>query len=127
MSIFTHVVVGTNDLEKSKSFYDAALGAIGLKYIGPMGENAAMYGKDGPEFMITKPANGKAATHANGGTIGFAAPSRAAVHAFHKMGIEAGGVDEGKPGPRTFTPTAYAAYLRDPDGNKICAYCFAAE
>jgi catechol 2,3-dioxygenase-like lactoylglutathione lyase family enzyme len=127
MTIFTHVVVGTNDLEKSKKFYDATLGALGLKYIGPMGANGAMYGKDGPEFMITKPANGKAATFANGGTLGFAAPNRKAVHAFHAAALKNGGTCEGKPGPRSFTPTAYAAYARDPDGNKICTYCFAAE
>ena len=55
----------------------------------------------------------------------FVAPSRDAVHKFHEAGIANGGTDEGLPGPRTFTPTAYAAYLRDPCGNKICAYCFA--
>lgn len=127
MTIFTHVVVGTNDLAKSRKFYDAALGAIGLKYIGPMGQNGAMYGKDGPEFMITKPANGRPATFANGGTLGFAAPNRKAVHKFHEAALNNGGTDEGKPGPRDFTPTAYAAYARDPDGNKICTYCFAKE
>jgi len=127
MAIFTHMVVGTNDLEKSKKFYNAALGALGLKSIGPMGANGHMWGKDSPEFIVTKPANGKPATHANGGTIGFAAPTRKAVHAFHEAGLANGGTCEGKPGPRTFTPTAYASYLRDPDGNKICTYCFAAE
>ncbi len=127
MTIFTHVVVGTNDLKKSRKFYDATLGALGLKFIGPMGQNGAMYGKDGPEFMITKPANGKAASYANGGTIGFTAPNRKAVHAFHEAGLKNGGACEGEPGPRSFTPTAYAAYLRDPDGNKICTYCFAKE
>ncbi len=127
MTIFTHVVVGTNDLKKSRKFYDATLGALGLKFIGPMGQNGAMYGKDGPEFMITKPANGKAASYANGGTIGFTAPNRKAVHAFHEAGLKNGGACEGEPGPRSFTPTDYAAYLRDPDGNKICTYCFAKE
>jgi len=58
--------------------------------------------------------------------VGFAAPTRDAVHKFHAAGIANGGTDEGQPGPRTFTPTAYASYLRDPEGNKICAYCFAA-
>jgi len=124
MAIFTHVVVGANDVAKSRAFYDATLGALGIKNLGPMGANAFLYGKDSPEFLITKPANGKPACYANGGTIGFAAPSRAAVHEFHKAGLASGGTDEGAPGPRTFTPTAYASYLRDPDGNKICAYCF---
>ena len=127
MSIFSHVVLGTNDLDKAKQFYDGALGALGLKNLGPLGENAIMYGSDGPEFIVTKPANGQSATHANGGTIGFASPSRDAVHKFHEAGVANGGTDEGKPGPRTFTPTAYASYLRDPDGNKVCTYCFSDE
>jgi catechol 2,3-dioxygenase-like lactoylglutathione lyase family enzyme len=125
MAIFTHVVLGANDVAKSKKFYDAALAALGVNNLGPFGENAFLYGKDSPEFLITKPANGKPACYANGGTLGFAAPSRDAVHKFHVAGLANGGTDEGQPGPRTFTPTAYAAYLRDPDGNKICAYCFA--
>ncbi len=125
MAIFTHVVLGTNDLDKSRAFYDATLGALGIKNMGPMGERGFLYGKDSPEFLVTKPANGQPACHANGGTIGFVAPSRDAVHKFHAAGLAHGGSDEGQPGPRTFTPTAYAAYLRDPCGNKICAYCFA--
>lgn len=127
MGIFTHLTVGTNDLPLAKTFYDATLGALGLKLIGPMGDKAFMWGKDGPEFIVLAPANGLPATWANGGTIGFAAPTRKAVHAFHEAGLKNGGRDEGAPGPRAFTPTAFAAYLRDPDGNKICAYCFAAE
>jgi catechol 2,3-dioxygenase-like lactoylglutathione lyase family enzyme len=125
MAIFTHVVLGANDVAKSRKFYDATLATLGINNLGPMGANAFLYGKDSPEFLITKPANGQAACHANGGTLGFAAPTRAAVHAFHAAGVANGGTDEGQPGPRSFTPTAYASYLRDPDGNKICAYCFA--
>lgn len=124
MAIFTHVVLGTNDLARARTFYDAALGTLGIRYVGPMGERGLLYGKDSPEFLVTLPANGKAACFANGGTIGFVAPSREAVHEFHKASIANGGTDEGPPGPRTFTPTAYAAYVRDPDGNKICTYCF---
>ena len=127
MSIINHVVLGTNDLQKATQFYDAALGALGVKNMGPMGENAVLYGADQPEFLITKPANGEPACFANGGTVGFKAPSRAAVHQFHEHGLANGGTDEGAPGPRQFSPTAYAAYLRDPDGNKICTYCFAEE
>lgn len=126
MAIFTHVVLGTNDIEKARKFYDSTLGALGLKRVMNM-DNASLWGKDGPEFMVTKPANGKPATAANGGTIGFAAPNRAAVHAFHKAALEAGGTDEGAPGPRDFTPTSYAAYVRDLDGNKLTAYTFVAE
>ncbi len=126
MAIFTHVVVGSNDLERSRKFYDGLLATLGLKRVMNM-EAASLWGAEGPEFMVTKPGNGQAATHANGGTISFSAPSRTAVHKFHEFALANGGKDEGAPGPRNFTPTAYAAYVRDPDGNKICTYCFAKE
>lgn len=125
MSVFTHVVVGTNDLAKSRRFYDATLGTLGLSYVGPLGENAHMWGAGAPAFMVTKPRDGQPACFANGGTIGFAAPSRDAVNKFHEAALANGGSDEGQPGPRPFTPTAYGAYVRDPDGNKLTAYCFA--
>ena len=124
MAIFTHVCLGTNDLAKAGKFYDATLSPLGVKNMGPLGDKATLYGAEAPEFVILSPANGRPATFANGGTLGFAAPSREAVRQFHAAGLANGGADEGAPGPRTFTPTAYAAYLRDPDGNKICAYCF---
>jgi catechol 2,3-dioxygenase-like lactoylglutathione lyase family enzyme len=127
MAIFTHVCLGANNLAKSAKFYDASLGALGIKNLGPMGDTGVLYGSSGPEFIILKPRDGKPASSANGGTTGFAAPTRAAVHAFHAAGLANGGTDDGEPGPRAFTPTAYAAYLRDPDGNKICAYCFLPE
>ncbi|WP_197508911.1 VOC family protein [Hydrogenophaga crassostreae] len=105
---------------------DAALGALGLKKHGDFGDNGRMYGAEGPAFIVTKPGDGEPATFANGGTLGYLAPSRDAVRNFHSQGLANGGVDAGAPGPRSFAPTAYAAYLRDPAGNKICAYCFAA-
>jgi catechol 2,3-dioxygenase-like lactoylglutathione lyase family enzyme len=126
MSILTHVVVGTNDVERARKFYDAVLATLGSKRLMNFDDAASLWGKDAPEFMVTKPANGLSATWANGGTIGFAAPTRAAVNEFHKVALSLGGKDEGAPGPRAFTPTAYGAYVRDPDGNKLCAYCFAA-
>ncbi len=125
MPIFTHVCVGADDLDKSSKFYDATLGALGIKNLGPIGDRGVMYGVEGPEFIVLNPADGNAACHANGGTIGFAAATRDAVHAFHAAGLANGGSCEGEPGPREFSPTAYAAYLRDPYGNKICTYCFA--
>lgn len=124
MAIFTHVVVGTNDLERARKFYDATLAPLGVKRVMDL-EAASLWGTGAPEFMVTKPGNGQPATYANGGTISFVAPSRAAVHEFHKIALANGGRDEGAPGPRSFTPTAYAAYVRDPDGNKLCTYCFA--
>lgn len=124
MAIFTHVCVGTNNLQKADKFYTEALGKLGINNMGPMNANATLYGAQAPEFVVLKPGNGLPSTYANGGTIGFQAPTREAVRQFHAAGVANGGIDEGAPGPRTFTPTAYAAYLRDPDGNKICAYCF---
>ena len=67
MAIFTHVVVGANDVAASRKFYDAALGALGVQNLGPMGPNGFLYGKEGPEFLITKPANGQAPVRAQGG------------------------------------------------------------
>ncbi len=124
MSIFSHVALGTNDLAKAQKFYDAVLAPFGITQKGPYGDNGTLYGKDSPEFIITKPGNGEPATHANGGTIAFLAPDRASVRAFYDAALENGGTQEFAPGPRSFTPTAYAAYVRDPDGNKLTAYSF---
>ena len=122
--MFTHAAVGTNDLEQAKQFYDAVLGALGIANVGPLGDRGTVYSDGAYKFIVTKPVNGKPATSANGGTIGFSAPSRAAVRKFHEAGLANGGTDEGKPGPRNVGPHAYGAYLRDPTGNKIVAFCF---
>ncbi len=127
MAIFTHVTVGANDLEKSTKFVDAVFGALGLKNLGAFSDSAVAYGAEMPEFLVLKPRDGKAATHANGGTIGFMASSRKAVDGFHEAGLANGGTCEGEPGPRDVMPNAYGAYLRDPDGNKLCAYSMTAE
>ncbi|GAC1634077.1 MAG: VOC family protein [Nevskia sp.] len=125
MGIFTHIVVGTNDVGRARTFYDAVLGTLGITRQMNF-DNASLWGTPGSDlFMVTKPGNGQPASHANGGTISFTAPSRAAVHEFHKTALAHGATCEGPPGPRAFTPTAYAAYVRDADGNKICTYCFA--
>ncbi len=123
MSVLTHVAVGTNDLEKSRAFYDKVLGHLGLKRLFD-GENASFWGADKPALMVTRPVDGKAATRANGGTVGFAASSRQAVDNFHAEALANGGTCDGPPGPRPFAPNAYGAYIRDPDGNKFCAYCY---
>ena len=122
--VFTHVCLGADDLGKSAAFYDAALGALGIRNLGTMGDNVVLYGKDKPALLILKPANGEPASAANGGTIGFVAADNGAVDAFHASGITSGGSDEGAPGARGL-PGSYAAYLRDPAGNKLCAYTFA--
>ena len=103
------------------------LGALGYKRLTDLGDNGSIWGELAPEFFVLKPANGKSATFANGGTISFVAPNCAAVAAFHKAALAAGGVDESQVGLRGWAPNAYAGYARDIDGNKIAAYCFAAE
>ena len=127
MAIFTHVTVGTNDLAKARLFYDGVLAPLGYKRLNDLGENGSIWGESAPEFFVLRPANGNPATIANGGTISFRAPNRAAVAAFHKAALAAGGVDEGAVGPRGWAPNAYAGYARDLDGNKIAAYCFVAD
>jgi catechol 2,3-dioxygenase-like lactoylglutathione lyase family enzyme len=127
MSIFTHVTVGTNDLARARAFYDKVLGALGYKRLMDLGENGSIWGESAPEFFVLKPANGLPANWGNGVTVSFVAPSRAAVTNFDKEALALGARDEGAVGPRSWHPTAYAGYLRDLDGNKICAYCFKAE
>lgn len=124
MGIFTHVCLGSNDLERSRRFYDAALTPLGIDNLGDFLDQGIGYGRKFAELLILRPLEGGAATPANGGTVSFRAESRAAVDAFYSAGISAGGTDAGPPGPRGAVPHAYGAYLRDPDGNKICAYCF---
>ena len=121
--VFSHACLGASDLAASTKFYDAALAPLGVKNLGPFGENCVLYGKDKPALLVLRPGDGKAPS-SNGVTIGFAAATTAEVDAFHAAGLSAGGADEGAAGPRGHLPGAYAAYLRDPAGNKICAYTF---
>jgi catechol 2,3-dioxygenase-like lactoylglutathione lyase family enzyme len=127
MSIFAHVTVGTNNLERAREYYDNVLGTLGLKRIADLGDNGSIWGQDKPSFFVLTPANGQPATVGNGVTILFESQDRAAVAAFHKASLLAGCADEGAVGPRNWAPNAYAAYTRDPDGNKIGVYCFAEE
>ena len=127
MAIYTHVTVGTNNLEKARQFYDAVLAPLGVKRLKDFGDGGSCWGATSEEFMVLKPADGKPASAANGGTISFEAPSRAAVAAFHKAALDQGGKDEGAVGPRSFWPHAYAGYARDLDGNKLACYCRKAE
>ena len=120
--MFSHVMVGTNDLEASRKFYDALLGTLGIKP-GVANKNRYFYRSPGGLFGITTPINGEPASHANGGTIGFAAATPELADAFHAAGIANGGTTcEDPPGWRDNGATKlYLAYLRDPDGNKLCA------
>jgi catechol 2,3-dioxygenase-like lactoylglutathione lyase family enzyme len=124
MGIFTHNCVGTNDVERAAQFYDAALAPLGIRRLGAFLQQGLAYGSHAAEFLVLKPLDGTPASSGNGITLGFKAPDRASVDAFHAAGLAAGGMDEGAPGLRGAVPNAYGAYLRDPDGNKICAYCF---
>jgi catechol 2,3-dioxygenase-like lactoylglutathione lyase family enzyme len=120
--MFSHVMVGTNDLEISRKFYDALLGSIGIKP-GVANKNRYFYRSATGLFGITTPINGEPATHANGGTIGFSMASPEQADAFHAAGVANGGTTcEDPPGWREASSgKLYLAYLRDPDGNKICA------
>ncbi len=121
--MFTHVMVGANDLAASKTFYDAVLGAIGLPAGKPDPKGRIFYRTKTGSFGLTRPIDGEPATHANGGTIGFACTSAEQVKAFHDAGVANGGKSiEDPPGWReTAVGKFYLAYLRDPCGNKICA------
>jgi catechol 2,3-dioxygenase-like lactoylglutathione lyase family enzyme len=126
MGIFTHSCLGTNDRERAGRFYDAALAPLGIRRVGDFLDQGLAYGIRAAEFLVLTPLDGSAVVPSNGATLSFKAPDRTAVDAFHAAGLAAGGSDEGAPGPRGAVPHAYGAYLRDPDGNKICAYCFKA-
>lgn len=121
--MFSHIMVGANDIEKSKAFYDAILGALGYEP-GTLDDKGRVFWitKKGI-FSISKPIDGDPACHGNGSTIGFSAESPEAADKWHAAGLAAGGTEcEEPPGPRTGTTgSLYLAYLRDPAGNKICA------
>lgn len=120
--MFTHIMVGANDLEKSQKFYDAIMTALGIGPGKPDGKGRVFYSSPAGNFAITKPINGQAACHANGGTIGFKATSPEMVNAWHAAGVANDGrTCEDPPGVRQARSKLYMAYLRDPDGNKLCA------
>ena len=120
--MFSHIVIGSNDLPRSKSFYDALFAAMGGKPGTQNPKGRLVYLHRGGRFMITKPLDGRPATPANGGTIGFTMDSPAEVEAWHKAGVDNGGMAiEDPPGKRQgSTGPVYLAYLSDPDGNKLC-------
>jgi catechol 2,3-dioxygenase-like lactoylglutathione lyase family enzyme len=119
--MFSHVMIGANDVEQAKTFYDATLGALGHGP-GTMDPNGrCFYMTDKGVLAITPPINGKPATGANGGTIGFAAKSPEEADAWHAAGVANGGTAiEDPPGERAGSGL-YLAYLLDPSGNKVCA------
>ncbi|MGD9846831.1 MAG: VOC family protein [Variibacter sp.] len=120
--MFSHIMVGSNDIARSKKFYDGVFSALGAKPGKEDAKGRLIYSHNGGRFMITKPLDGKDACHANGGTIGFVMDSPAQVDAWHEAGVAAGGKSiEDPPGVRKGpSGELYLAYLRDPDGNKLC-------
>jgi catechol 2,3-dioxygenase-like lactoylglutathione lyase family enzyme len=120
--MFSHIMIGTNDLERAKTFYDAALGALDIPN-GSVDRHRIFYRTPTGVFSVSLPINGEPATFANGGTIGFACKTAAQADAWHAAGLAAGGTAcEEPPGVREGgMGNLYLAYLRDPDGNKLCA------
>jgi catechol 2,3-dioxygenase-like lactoylglutathione lyase family enzyme len=123
--MFSHVMIGSNDLARSKKFYDAVFAALGAQPATPDARGRLMYSHNGGRFIVTSPIDGKPATSANGGTIGFTMKDPAQADAWHKAGVANGGTSiEDPPGIRQGAAgQMYLAYLRDPDGNKLCALC----
>jgi catechol 2,3-dioxygenase-like lactoylglutathione lyase family enzyme len=120
--MFSHVMIGTNDLAKAKAFYDGLLGTLGVAPAKVDGHRIFYFTKSGV-FSVSEPINGKPATPANGGAIGFSCSSPEQADAWHAAGLAHGGTScEDPPGMREGAAgKLYLAYLRDPDGNKICA------
>ena len=125
--MFSHVMVGTNDLERAKRFYDAVLGVLGagepFRNENATGQVRLFYRHEGSSFCLTQPIDGEPATVANGGTIGFKCASPEQVQEFHDVAVANGGTSiEQPPGLRqNKLGGLYLAYVRDPDGHKLCA------
>jgi catechol 2,3-dioxygenase-like lactoylglutathione lyase family enzyme len=120
---FLYLTLGTNDVARAARFYDAALAPLGLIRRATYDEEVG-YGLEGDSrtrLWITKPFDGNPASVGNGTMPALVAPDPAAVDAFYKAALAAGGSDEGAPGLRPYGPAFYAAYVRDPDGNKLSA------
>jgi catechol 2,3-dioxygenase-like lactoylglutathione lyase family enzyme len=119
--MIAYSTLGTNDMDRSIAFYDAVFGALGAAREITTA-NWTRYGRAGEraKVCLATPFDRERATFGNGAMLAFQAPDDAAVDAFHAAALALGGTDEGAPGIRE--GTAYAAYARDPDGNKLCAF-----
>ena len=127
---FSHVTVGTNDIGRARSFYDAVMATLG--FAATYSDDEAVGYGTGPDgesaFWILPPFDGRTATFGNGTHVAFNAKSRADVDAFHTAALAKGGTDEGAPGLRPhYHEHYYGAYVRDPDGNKLQAVCHTPE
>jgi len=126
-SIISHITLGTNDYQKASAFYDAVLKPLGFSRVVKPAGKPPMYAINGemPHLYLYQPFDGKPATAGNGTQVAFTAKSRQAVDEFHRKSLDNGGTDEGAPGVRKhYGPHYYAAYVRDPDGNKLQAVCY---
>ena len=114
-----HVSLGTNDVSRSRVFYDAVLSVLGLRLLQASDESAD-YGVSSVLFSLETPVDGMPASAGNGVHIAFAAGGRATVDEFHRVALQHGGVDAGAPGLRPqYDPNYYGAFVLDPDGNKV--------
>ncbi|MDQ3040437.1 MAG: VOC family protein [Pseudomonadota bacterium] len=125
--MFNHIMIGTNDIDRSEKFYNAVLGVLGaggaMKSRSPSGHMRMFYRHDGNTFGVAEPIDGGPATCANGATFGFKCSSAEQAKEFHDVAVAAGGTSiEDPPGLRTGDlGSLYLAYVRDPDGNKLCS------
>lgn len=125
--MFSHVMLGTNDIERSKRFYDAVFGVLGageaVANTNKTGQRRLFYRHDGTTFCLTEPIDGQPATLANGFTLGFKCASPEQLQQFHDVAVAHGGTSvEEPPGPREGAGgVLHLAYVRDPDGHKLCA------
>lgn len=130
MHAISHITLGTNDPVRANAFYDAVLAVLGFKRRDEPDDPAAAYfpPQRWPVIYIYRPFDGGPATYGNGTHIALNAETREQVRQFHALALQHGGSDEGQPGLRPhYGEHYYAAYVRDPDGNKLQAVCYAAE
>lgn len=124
--MLNHVMIGTNDIKKTKQFYDAVLGVLGaapaMEHVNDTGHTRLFYAHDGSTFSVSEPINGESASVANGSTIGFVCDSPEQLQAFHDAAVANGGTtSEEPPGLRNGNMgPMYLCYFVDPDGHKIC-------
>lgn len=129
MSVISHITLGTNDTERAGRFYDEVLGVLGFERLPkPLGKPPT-YEKGGmPTIYLYSPEDGRPATFGNGTHIAFVAETKEAVDTLYEAALRLGGSCAGKPGPRPqYGDNYYAAYVRDPDGNKLQAVCYATD
>ena len=121
--MFTHMFLGSNDVERSRKFYDATMKELGYQNVVPPEAGMLVYSGPSGTLVVGKPYDGQPATVSNGATLGLAAQDDETVTRWHQAGLANGGIDDGAPGPRERAPNnSVGAYLRAPDGNKVCAF-----